>query len=140
MEWKRGCGPGFPPGGPMFGHHFKHMGKMMAHKFPEWLDKIKAFMSTYVTEDGENIIVEIDMPGFEKDNIDLKAGDYYLEVNAERENSEEETKLRGTEKKTFKANIDLPSKAKVDEVKATYTNGVLRVVLKKEPEKSVEVD
>jgi HSP20 family protein len=113
---------------------------MMTQKFPGWLDKIKAFTSTYVTEDGENIIVEIDMPGFEKDNIELKAGDYYLEVGAERKYSEEEIKLRGTEKKTFKANIDLPSKAKVNEAKATYKNGVLRVVLKKEPEKSVEVD
>nr|MDO8080112.1 Hsp20/alpha crystallin family protein [Candidatus Freyarchaeota archaeon] len=140
MEWKKGCAPGFPHWGPRFGHHFKEMGKMMALRFPEWFDKIKAFVSTYVAEDEEYITVEIDMPGFEKDNIDLKAGDYYLEVSAEREHSEEEIKLRGTEKKTFKANVNLPSKAKVDEVKATYTNGVLRVVLKKEPEKSVEVD
>ncbi|MEM2144774.1 MAG: Hsp20/alpha crystallin family protein [Candidatus Jordarchaeaceae archaeon] len=136
MEWRKICGPGFPHWSP-FKHNF---GKMMSLKFPEWFDKLKTFVSTYVAEEQDHIIVEIDMPGFEKDNIELKAGDYYLEVNAERQHSEEEIKLRGTEKKTFSTKVDLSSKVKLDEAKATYKNGVLRVVLKKEPEKSVEVN
>ncbi|MFB0563486.1 MAG: Hsp20/alpha crystallin family protein [Candidatus Lokiarchaeia archaeon] len=141
MDCGKGFGPGFfPPGDHRFKHHFRNFGKMMAQKFPEWFEKIKAFGSTYVVDDGEYIIVEIDMPGFEKDDIDLKAGDYYLEVSAEREHNEEEIKLRGTEKKTFKVNVRLPSRAKVDDVKAVYRNGVLRVVLKKEPEKKVDVN
>jgi HSP20 family molecular chaperone IbpA len=126
--------------GKGFGHHFKRMIKMFAKKAPEMFNKIMAYMSTYINEEGENTIVEIDMPGFEKDNIEVKAGDYYLEVNAERDYTEEEIKLRGTEKKTFSVSLDLTSKVKVNEIKATYTNGVLRVVLKKEPEKKVEVD
>ena len=141
MDWSKGCGPGFfPPRDPKFRHHFRNIGRMMTQKFPEWFEKIKAFGSTYVVDDGEYIIVEIDMPGFEKDDIDLKAGDYYLDVSAEREHNEEEIKLRGTEKKTFKVNVRLPSRAKVDDVKAVYRNGVLRVVLKKEPEKKVDVN
>ncbi len=130
----------FPPWDPRFKHHFRNIGKMITQKFPEWFDKMKVFGSTYVVEDGDYIVVEIDMPGFEKDDIDLKVGDYYLEVKAEREHNEEEIKLRGTEKKTFKVNVSLPSKAKGEDAKAVYRNGVLRVVLKKEPEKNVNVN
>ncbi|MEM3588155.1 MAG: Hsp20/alpha crystallin family protein [Candidatus Jordarchaeaceae archaeon] len=136
MDWRKICGPGFPYWKPRFEHHFR----MMTQNFPGWFDKIKQFISTYVAEDKDNVIVEIDMPGFEKDNIELRAGDYYLEVSAERQHSEDEIKLRGTEKKTFNTKVDLPAKVKADGAKATYKNGVLRVVLKKEPEKSVEVD
>lgn len=141
MDWSKDCGMGiFPPLDPKFRHHFRNFGKMMAQKFPEWFEKIKAFGSTYVIEDDEYMVVEIDMPGFEKDDIDLKLGEYYLEVNAERQHNEEEIKLRGTEKKTFNVNVSLPSRAKKDDTKALYRNGVLRVILRREPEKSVNVN
>nr|MDO8077021.1 Hsp20/alpha crystallin family protein [Candidatus Freyarchaeota archaeon] len=140
MDWSRGCGPWFfPPIDPRIRYHIRNIGRMVHRAFPEWFERMKALGSTYIAEDGEYIIVEIDMPGFERDDIDLKAGEYYLEVNAEREHSEEEVKLRGTEKRTFSVRVDLPCRAKLDEAKAFYRNGVLRVVLKKEPERDVNV-
>jgi HSP20 family molecular chaperone IbpA len=130
----------FPPWDHRFKHHMRNIGKMMSQRFPELFEKMRVLESTYIAEDQERVIVEIDIPGFEKDDIDLRVGDYHLEVSAEREHNEEEIKLRGTEKKTFKANISLPARVKGEDAKAIYKNGVLRVVLKKEPEKSVSVN
>lgn len=141
MDYGKGCGPDFfAPWNPRFKHHIRHFGRMMAQKFPEWFEKIRTFGSTYVIDDEQYIVVEIDIPGFEKDDIDLKVGDYYLEVEAERDHDEQEIKLRGTEKKTFRVNVSLPARAKGEDAKAVYRNGVLKVILKKEPEKSVNVN
>lgn len=74
---------------------------------------------------GENeVSVTVEMPGVEKDDIDLKvtAGELTISVD--------------TEKRKYHKVVQLPAAVKPDTTNATYKNGVLDVVIeKKHPSK-----
>lgn len=76
-----------------------------------------------ITEKDE-VVVVIELPGVEKDDIKLKATDYSLEISAF---------AKGVHK--YQKRIDLDVKINPDHAKARYTNGILEVRLKKIGEK-----
>lgn len=84
-----------------------------------------------VFDDKEHVKLYIDLPGVEKDDIQLNATDAQVEIKA----------------KNFHKNIDLPtSDIKVSEVSATYKNGVLEVIIPRtkkaasEEKKTIQID
>ncbi|MCD2204460.1 Hsp20/alpha crystallin family protein [Halobacterium sp. KA-6] len=85
--------------------------------------------------DGE-FVVEADLPGYEREDIDVRVTDNTLHIDAEhkaeREEREELSYLRKERVKTdVSRTITLPEEIDEDEVSATYENGVLTVVLPK---------
>ena len=79
---------------------------------------------TDVIETKTDVTVTLEMPGVEKDDIDLHVTEDKIEISVE------------TEKRKYHKAIALPTKVKADTTKATYKNGVLDVVVKKkEPSK-----
>jgi len=97
-----------------------------------------------IKETPEEVIVEIELPGMNKDDIQLKATEDYLEVKAEAKKLIDE-KHEGFYRKErsyrgFYRKILLPTKVKPEDARAKYENGVLTIVLpKKEPEKEKKV-
>jgi HSP20 family protein len=74
---------------------------------------------TDIIEKQDSIAVTMEMPGVEKDDIDLNVHDDSVIISVDSEHQK------------YYKELPLPSKIKPDSVKATYKNGVLDIVLKK---------
>lgn len=82
--------------------------------------------------DGKTLVVRAEMPGVDPDNdIEVTMDEGYLRIRAERQEKEEH-KEKGRYRSEFRygsfsRNIPLPDGVKEEDIKATYTNGVLEV-------------
>lgn len=88
-----------------------------------------------VIDDGEDVVVIADLPGFEKDEISVQADDHSLRISAEQseENEEEERDYYKRERKSSRVSraVTLPVEVEVGEADASYEGGVLSVRLPK---------
>ena len=96
-----------------------------------------------VRETDEEIVVSAELPGLEEEDFDISLEDDVLTVKGEKR-SEHEEKREGfhhveTVSGSFERRLRLPCEVDADEVKATYKNGVVTVVLPKRPEDRPEV-
>jgi HSP20 family protein len=82
--------------------------------------------------DGKNLVVRAEIPGVDPDNdIEITIDDGFLRIRAERQEKEEH-KDKGRFRSEFRygsfsRNIPLPDDVKEEDIKATYTDGVLEV-------------
>jgi HSP20 family protein len=76
---------------------------------------------TDICADDGNITVTAEIPGIEKEDIDLETGDDFLIIKVE----------KGDRK--FYKELELPSKVVAGSAKAKYNNGVLEITLQKAP-------
>jgi HSP20 family protein len=77
---------------------------------------------TDVVEDGDKVRVIVELPGVEKQDIDLRSEERGLTISVD------------TERKRFCKRLELPCDVRPDSASAEYRNGVLTVVLDKMPE------
>ncbi len=73
---------------------------------------------TDVQEVDDKVMVTIDIPGVEKEDIDIEVKDSKMVLNVDG-------------KRRYRTTIDLPCMVDVDDSEANYNNGVLEVKLKK---------
>jgi len=113
----------------------------------EWTgDESMRSMSIDLADTDDEFVVTADLPGFEKDEIDVTVLDTELKVSAEHEaetEEQEENYLRHERtRRAMSRSIRLPERVVEDDVTATYKNGVLTVRLPKaEPaEEGHEID
>ena len=91
---------------------------------------------TDVTDEGDHYLLETDLPGFEKKDITLDIHDDMLTIRAERKSKVEETdqkdKVIRMERSygSYQRSFDI-SGVDADQIKAKYTDGVLRLTLPK---------
>ncbi len=88
--------------------------------------------------------VTIDLPGMEKDNINVEVKDGVLQVSGDRTSTSEENKGGKYFRKErsfgrFMQNVALPDDAKADRIEAQYNNGVLKVVIPREKQEEPKV-
>jgi HSP20 family protein len=91
-----------------------------------------------IREEQNNYIVKIDLPGMEKDNINIEVKDNILTVSGERETVVEENKgdkffRQERSYGHFSRSFPLPDDVKEDQITADYKNGVLTVKIAKVP-------
>ena len=96
-----------------------------------------------VRETDEEIVVSAELPGLEEKDFDISLEDDVLSVKGEKR-SEHEEKREGfqhleTVSGSFERRLRLPCDVDADNVKATYKNGVVTVVLPKRAEERPEV-
>lgn len=108
---------GFSVGaGPNGSSKIKKFGNTMDHfdkdKDSEWTPL------SDVQNCGDEVLVTVDLPGVEKEDIDLKAVERKLIIDVD-----------GARK--YHTEIRLPSEVEMDDSEATYRNGVLEIRLKK---------
>jgi len=89
-------------------------------------------------EDKDNVTLKAELPGMSKEAIGVTLHEGYLTLSGERK---EEQNYQGADASRserllgrFQRTINLPCEVKADAVKATYTDGILTVVLPKAEE------
>ena len=78
---------------------------------------------TDIIEGKSDVAITVEIPGVEKNDIDLVATESTLEINVD------------SPKRKYHKVIDLPCSVKTKSTKATYKNGVLDIVLDKKEKK-----
>jgi len=88
-----------------------------------------------VIDEGDSIKVIADLPGFNKEDIEIWVEDGDLVIKAQRkEEKEEKGRNYIRQERVFGEiyrRIAIPVEVEVDKIKATYNNGVLEIVLPK---------
>ena len=95
--------------------------------------------SVDVKEDKKGFIIQLDAPGFKKDDLKIKLENSQLTIEGERKeelNEENETKFHRIERKygKFMRSFTLPEYINFETLKAKYTDGVLEISLDKKEE------
>jgi HSP20 family protein len=98
-----------------------------------------------VHEDKDNFVVQAEMPGMKRDEIDVSLHDGALSISGERKTEKkfEEAEVYRTERffGKFQRTVTLPAPVAADKVKAQYKDGVLTITLPKtEAAKPKQID
>ncbi|WP_435156080.1 archaeal heat shock protein Hsp14 [Haladaptatus sp. DFWS20] len=92
-------------------------------------------ISVDVADQGDQFLVTADLPGFEKDDIDITLRDNRLRIAAEHESEieegDEEYLRQERSQRSMSRTISLPDPVDESNVSAEYRNGVLTVKLPK---------
>ena len=97
-------------------------------------------MKTDIKETKDNYLIEMDLPGYDKDNINLSLKDGYLSISAkvekeDKENEEEKFVRRerfyGECSRSFYVGDNLTE----EDISAEFKNGILRITVPKKEEK-----
>jgi HSP20 family protein len=89
-------------------------------------------------DEDDSYVVTADLPGYEKDDIDVRLSGSTLMIRAERRTESEETDSDGEyvrrerTRESVNRSVRLPERVAQDETDASYQNGVLTVTLTKE--------
>lgn len=88
-----------------------------------------------VAEHDDELVVTVDLPGFEKDDIDVSLSEQTLTISGDYgyEGGEDESEYLYRERRhgSMRRSIHLPAEVDEDGIEATYTNGVLTITLPK---------
>lgn len=125
-------------------NEFERIVDQMDSLFGQTLGAAQSHMNIHhgfdVHQDDDALVVTVDLPGYEKDNIQVTGGSNWIEVSAEADSEVdgEMTYQRRTE--SFSRRIPLPRDVQFEEAEADYMNGVLTVTLPySEDEYTIEV-
>jgi HSP20 family protein len=89
-------------------------------------------------DEGESYVITADLPGYEKEDIDVRLSGSTLMIRGERSTESEETDESGEyvqrerSRESVNRSVRLPERVAQSETDASYQNGVLTVTLKKE--------
>jgi HSP20 family protein len=90
-----------------------------------WYPEIDVF------EKDNRLVTKIDLPGMKKDDVKVEVADGQLAISGERKSEAEEKGEQfyrcEREYGSFYRRVPLPEGAKIEDVKATFTDGVLEV-------------
>jgi len=115
--------------------------------FPTERRQLPAFR-TDIKDEGDHFLLEAELPGFKKEDIDLQLQDGVLTISAKHEETveskEDEGKYVCRERRygSFQRSFDV-SGIREDGIGAAYDNGILRLTLPKlgeEPPQSRKID
>lgn len=93
-------------------------------------------MGVDLADRGDEFVLTADVPGFDREDIELKLTDSTVHITARRESEETETDEEFYVKserarQSMSRSVRLPDRVDHDQVSATYNNGVLTVEMPK---------
>lgn len=109
-------------------------------------------MKTDIQEQGDNYIIDIDLPGFKKEDIKISLENGYLIVNASKNEFNEENNAKKNyihrERYTGQCSRSfyVGDSVKEENIKANYNDGILQLIVPKldirrsEPKKYISID
>lgn len=112
----------------MFGEPFFRSPAFRGFAMPEvvaWTPKVDVF------EKDNRLFTRVDLPGMKKEEVKVEVTDGYLALSGERKRETEEKKdtfyRSEREYGSFYRSVPLPEGVKLDDIKATFADGVLEV-------------
>jgi HSP20 family protein len=105
------------------------------------------FPATDIKDEGDYYLIEMDLPGLSKEDVEVMVGEGVIDITAKREERSEESdegyirRERGFV--SFHRRLDLPEDASNDKLEAKLEDGVLRIrvnKMKQETEKRKKVE
>lgn len=101
------------------------------------------FMKTDIKKEGENYVVEIDLPGIHKEDITISLEKGYMTVIAKVKSSEAEYIVRERATGEYGRRYYVGNEIEDADIKAAFTNGVLTLTFpieKKVEKKSIHIE
>ena len=101
-------------------------------------------MKTDIKEKGDKYIIDIDLPGYDKENIDLEIEDGYLKVTAKIDKNVDESDEdeKYIHKERFYGECSrsfyIGKNIKEEDIKASFKKGILTLTIPKEEQKKLE--
>ena len=104
--------------------------------------KEKNFMKTDIKEKKDKYVIEMDLPGFEKENIKLELNNGYLTITGRQENKIDEEEEKYVHKERFYGECTrsfyVGDNIKEEDIDAEFKNGTLKIdIPKKEEQKEI---
>ena len=104
--------------------------------------KEKNLMKTDIKEKKDKYIIEMDLPGFEKENIKLELNNGYLTIKGKQENKIDEEEEKYVHKERFYGECTrsffVGDNIKEEDIDAEFKNGILKIdIPKKEEQKEI---
>jgi HSP20 family molecular chaperone IbpA len=103
---------------------------------PAFSDEIRD-MKTNICESEDGYRLDIEMPGFQKDQINVALEDGYLTVSGEKHSGTDEKYLRKEISESFSRSYYVGKDISEEYVKAKYDNGILSLSIPKSQPKQV---
>ena len=95
-------------------------------------------MRTDIKEKGENYIIDIDLPGYEKGNIEIELENGYLKVNAKVNKNIDDQNEKYIHKERFygecRRSFYIGEDILEEDINAEFTNGILKIEVPKKEE------
>ena len=92
-------------------------------------------MKTDIKEDDKSYLLEVDLPGYSKDDIKIDITDGYLTINAKVEKEDNDENKNYVRRERFTGEVSrsfyVGEEIKEDEVKASFKNGILTLEIPK---------
>lgn len=103
----------------------------------------QSLMKTDIEDDGTSYIIEIELPGYKKEDVRAELKDGYLTVYADvKEKNEEKEKKNYLRRERYfdsvKRSFYVGSGLKQEDIKAAFENGILKLSVPKEAPKQAE--
>ena len=95
----------------------------------------KHVMKTDVRENDDNYELEVDLPGFKKDQIDCKLENGYMTISATKGHDEEKTNKKGKVIRherysgSMQRSFYVGDQIKTEDIKAKFEDGVLKLTI-----------
>ena len=123
---------------PRRNHEFDLFGDMFRDPF--FTDDESKIMKTDIKEKKDKYIIDIDLPGYEKENIKMSVEDGYLTVNATvNSNKEEKEEGKFVRKERYMGSCSrsfyVGEAVESEDIKASFKNGTLKIEIPKKDEK-----
>ena len=105
--------------------------------------KEKNLMKTDIKEKKDKYVIEMDLPGFEKENIKLELNNGYLTISGKQENKIDEEEEKFVHKERFYGECTrsffVGDNIKEEDIDAEFKNGILKIdIPKKEEQKELQ--
>lgn len=99
-------------------------------------------MKTDIKEKNDKYIIEVDLPGFEKENINLKLNDGYLEISAKMDSTKDDSQEKYVRKERFYGECSrsfyVGDNLEEEDIEAEFKNGILKIDVPKKEEVKTE--
>ena len=121
--------------------------RLLADDFPTLrIAKFGEGLAVDLYEEDGKVIAEMHLAGIDPNKIDVSVEENYLRISGAKEEKKEEEKknyyYKEIQRGAFERTVRLPYRVKGGDAKASYENGILKVVIPKDEEakKIVKVD
>lgn len=108
---------------------------------PLFSEKENKIMKTDVKEKDGNYLLEIDVPGYDKEDIQIELNNGYLTVTATKNEEKEDKTAKYLKRERFSGICSRSYYAgeniKEEDITANFKNGILTIIFPKEPEKKL---